>query len=273
MHLSGLHLYPVKSLRGCSVQAADVDDLGLVGDRRFMVVDESGRFLTQRTRPKMARVETTLSSDRLTLSAPGAGSVSVSRASDSQAAERNASVWKSEGLRTEDCGDEAAAWLTDFLGQRCRLVRAGRNLLRPVLKPDVAGPGDRLAFQDGFPFLAIGEDSLRELNDRIAGQGEDPLPMNRFRPNLVLAGTPPYAEDVWPRFRIGSVLFRAAGPCGRCVVTTTDQETGERGHEPLRTLATFRRDQNDPTEVNFGQNLIHETKHGTLHIGDPVTPA
>lgn len=95
--------------------------------------------------------------------------------------------------------------------------------------------------------------------------------MNRFRPNLVVTGCPAFAEDQWPRFRIGEVAFRAAGPCGRCVVTTTDQETGERGVEPLRTLATYRRDPQDPSDVNFGQNVIHETKRGWLRVGDPVT--
>lgn len=270
MHLSGLFLYPVKSLRGCAVTAAEVDGLGLAGDRRFMLVDENNRFLTQRAHPRMALITTGLGPANLMLAADGAGSIGVPRASDPAAPLRNVSVWKSENLLAEDCGDDAAAWLGDFLQLKCRLVRIGEKFLRPVLKP-AAGPGDRVMFADAFPFLALGEASLADLNDRLAERGEEPVPMNRFRPNLVIAGCEPYAEDTWPRFRIGEITFRAGGPCGRCIVTTTDQLTAERGGEPLRTLATYRRSAADPTDVNFGQNLIHESKSGTLRIGDPVT--
>lgn len=269
MRLSSLFIYPVKSLRGCAVEAASVDDLGLIGDRRFLVVDEDGRFLTQRTLPRMALVETALTTDALTLSAPANGAIRVPRAPDPHASLRSVTVWKSEGLLAEDCGSAAAAWLSDFLGANCRLVRIGEKFLRPILK-QTAGPGDRVSFADAYPFLVISEASLADLNDRLAERGEDALPMNRFRPNLVVSGCDAYAEDAWPRFRIGAVVFRAAGPCARCIVTTTDQLTAERGKEPLRTLATYRRDPADPTDVNFGQNLIHETKSGTLRIGDPL---
>ena len=120
--------------------------------------------------------------------------------------------------------------------------------------------------------LAIGEASLADLNDRLIARGEDALPINRFRPNLVIAGSPAFAEDTWTRFRVGDITFRTAGPCARCIVTTTDQQTAERGKEPLRTLATYRRDPADPTDVNFGQNLIHETKTGAFRVGDEVHP-
>lgn len=271
MHLSGLFIYPVKSLRGCAVTGAEIDALGLAGDRRFMVVDENNRFLTQRVLPRMALVTTGLGPANLLLSATGAGSITVPRASDPTAPLRNVSVWKSEGLLAEDCGDPAAAWLSDFLQLKVRLVRIGEKFLRPVLKPDVAGPGDIVSFADAFPFLVLSEASLADLNDRLVASGEDAVPMNRFRPNLVIAGCDAFAEDSWPRFRIGDIVFHAGGPCGRCVITTTDQLTGERGKEPLRTLATYRRDARDPTDVNFGQNLIHETKSGTLRVGDPVS--
>lgn len=270
MHLSGLFLYPVKALRGCAVNAANLDALGLVGDRRFLVVDETGRFLTQRSHARMALVDTALDSATLTLSARGAGSVSVPRASDSAAPLRTVSVWKHEGLLGEDCGEEVAAWLSDLLATRCRLVRAGTRFVRHVNKA-AAQPGDVVAFADAVPLLVISEASLNDLNDRIVARGEEPLPMDRFRPNLVVAGCAPYAEDAWPRFRVGEAIFRAAGPCARCIVTTTDQLTAERGKEPLRTLATYRRDPADPTDVNFGQNLIHETKSGMLRVGDAVT--
>jgi uncharacterized protein len=270
MHLSGLFVYPVKSLRGCAVTGAEVDPLGLVGDRRFMVVDENNQMLTQRALPRMALITTGLGPANLKLAADGAGSISVPRASDPSAALRHVAVWKSDGLLAEDCGDAPAAWLSDFLGLKCRLVRSGAKFLRPVLKPNVASSGDLVGFADAFPFLIIAEASLAELNDRLAAQGEDAVPMNRFRPNLVVSGCEAFAEDNWPRLRIGEITFHAGGPCSRCIMTTTDQLTGQRGKEPLRTLATYRRDAAEPSDVNFGQNLIHETKTGTLRIGDPV---
>lgn len=270
MHLSGLFIYPVKSLRGCAVESAMVDDLGLVDDRRFMVVDATGRFLSQRALPRMALIETALTSDALTLSVAGASKIHVARAPDSIAPLRNVSVWKSEGLLAEDCGDEPAGWLSQFLATTCRLVRIGPRFARPILKPNVAGPGDRVNFADAFPFLVLSETTLSDLNDRLVTRGEEPVPMDRFRPNLVIAGPPAYAEDAWTRFRIGQIAFRTGGPCARCVITTTDQLTAERTGEPLRTLASYRRDPSDATSVYFGQNLIHETKSGTLHVGDAV---
>ncbi len=269
MHLSGLFIHPVKSLRACAVESVEIDALGAVGDRRFMIVDENGRFLTQRTLPRMARVATALADGELTLSAEGAGELRVPRASDPAAPLRRVSVWKSEGLQAEDCGDEPARWLGGLLGASCRLVRVGRDFRRPMLKAD-ALPGDRIGFADSHPFLVISEASLGDLNARLAFGGHPALPMNRFRPNLVVAGCPAFAEDGWPRLRIGGIVFRDGGPCSRCIVTTTDQFTGERGKEPLRLLATYRRDPDDPTDVNFGRNFNHETKSGMLKLGDPV---
>ncbi|MBL9202271.1 MAG: MOSC domain-containing protein [Opitutaceae bacterium] len=271
MTLSGLFLYPVKALRGVAVTSATLDDHGLAGDRRFLVVDESGCFLTQRTLPRMALVATALDTTHLTLALPGGGgSARIARATDPSAPLRAVSVWKSEGLLAEDCGDEAATLLSEFLATHCRLVRIGEKFRRPILKP-AAHPGDTVSFADAYPLLVISEASLADLNDRLAARGEEPLPMDRFRPNLVVRGGPAFAEDTWPRFRVGEITLRAGGPCARCIVTTTDQFTADRGKEPLRTLATYRRDATDPTDVNFGQNLIHETKSGTLRVGDRVT--
>lgn len=270
MQLTGLHLYPVKSLRGCSVPTASVDSLGLIGDRRFLVVDETGRFLTQRTHPRMALIATALDATHLALSLPSSSSIRISRAPDPTAPLRTVSVWKSENLRAEDCGEPVATFLSDFLSVRCRLVRIGSAFTRPMLKAS-ARPGDTVTFADAYPLLVISEASLADLNDRLIARREEPLPMDRFRPNLVVSGCPAFAEDTWPHLRIGAISFRAGGPCARCIMTTTDQLTGERtGPEPLRTFATYRRDATDPTDVNFGQNLIHETKSGTLSVGDTV---
>ncbi|MBI2515668.1 MAG: MOSC domain-containing protein [Opitutae bacterium] len=269
--VTGLYLYPVKSLRGCAVPATEFDELGLAGDRRFMVIDEAGKFLTQRALPRMARVDTALTTDQLILSADGAGRIAVPRAADPAAPLRTVGVWKSEGLLAEDCGDDVAAWLSGFLGGKCRLVRIGEKFARPVLK-SAAHPGDVFSFADGAPLLVAGEASLADLNDRIQAGGGEPVPMDRFRPNIVVTGCAPFAEDGWSHVRLGDVVLRSAGKSDRCIVTTTDQRTGERGKEPLHTLATFRRDPVDPSSVYFGVNFINESKRGTVRVGDAVAP-
>ncbi|MDB6169995.1 MAG: molybdenum cofactor biosysynthesis protein [Verrucomicrobia bacterium] len=268
MHVSGLYLYPVKSLRGFAVSAAEIDALGFVSDRRFMVVDASGQFLTQRSLPRMALVETALTARDLVLRLPHGGACAVPLRAERPPEKVRVRVWKSDGLIAEDCGVEVAVWLSDFLRTPCRLVRIGKEFIRPVDKPGISQPGDVVNFADGHPFLVISEASLEDLNRRM----DAPLPMNRFRPSFVVTGCEPYAEDTWARLRVGENVFRASGPCARCTITTTDQFTASRGKEPLRTLATYRRDPADPADVNFGQNLIHETKSGTLHLGDAVTP-
>lgn len=270
MHLASLWVYPVKSLRGCAVAAAAVDALGLAGDRRFLVVDGQGRFLTQRTLPHLALIETALDPARLTLSVPGHAPLHVRRQPDPAAPVRTVSIWSSEGLQAEDCGTEATTWLSAYLGVEAHLVRIGAQFDRPMRKPGRSRPEDRVAFVDAYPFLALGEATLAALNDRLIARGEAAVPMDRFRPNLIIAGAPPHAEDGWQRFRVGGLVFRSGGDCVRCIVPTTDQATGERGPEPLRTLADYRRDPADANRITFGQNLIHETKHGQLRVGDTI---
>jgi hypothetical protein len=241
----------------------------MVGDRRFLVVDPEGTFLTQRGIPRMALVGAFLDGELLTLRSEGFGEIRVRRNPDPQARPAVVRVWKSEGLRTEDCGDDAAAWLSSVIKTPCRLVRIGPEYRRPV-STVYAKPGDGVSFADGFPFLIVSEASLADLNRRMAHSGDAPLPMNRFRPNIVVGGCEAYGEDLLGRFRIGKVVFRAAKPCLRCIMTTTDQLTGERGKEPLRTLAAYRRAPDDPTNVMFGYNLVNETKAGGFRVGDPV---
>ncbi|WP_437317310.1 MOSC domain-containing protein [Sorangium sp. So ce385] len=273
MRLSAIHIYPVKGCRGLALDAATVDELGLAGDRRFMIIDPEGKPLTQRPLPRMALIEAQLSEGELTLGAAGRSPVSVPRASQSAQGARllTVEVWSSTGLLAEDCGDEVAAWLSDFLEHPARLVRAGEAFRRPVLKDSVARPEDVVSFADEFPLLVISEASLADLNAHLEGRGAAALPMDRFRPSLVVSGCAAFDEDRWGRVRIGELVLRAGGPCARCVVTTTDQRTAERGPEPLRTLATYRRDPQKPGDVNFGQNYIHETKSGALRVGDEVT--
>jgi uncharacterized protein YcbX len=268
MHVSSLHLHPVKSLRALSVQQLELDPEGVAGDRRFMVVDPDGGFLTQRTLPRMALVDALIEGDALALGGEGFGRVRVSRPSDPRAQTLRVRIWKSEGLVAEDCGEEAAEWLTSILGTPCRLVRSGCAFRRPV-KGSPPGSDDRVGFADAYPVLVASRPSLADLNVRL---GEAAVPMDRFRPNIVVEGCAPYAEDTWGRVRIGRVTLRAAGPCSRCIISSTDQATGERGVEPLRTLASYRRDPSDPTHVNFAQNFVHEDKSGVIRVGDPVIP-
>ena len=272
IRVTALFTYPVKSLRGSAVPFACIDSLGFVGDRRFLVVDETGTFITQRTVPRMSLVNAQLTNAELTLSAEKAGSISVPTAPDMAAPIRTVQIWKSEGLQAEDCGPEIAAWLSDFLGQHCTLVRAGPRFARPVLKP-AAYPGDLLACTDGAPLLVISEASLAALNERIVAGGGQPVPMNCFRPNIAVDGCTAFAEDDWPRIQINSAVFRSAGPSDRCSVTTIDPLTGEYGEEPLRTLATFRRNPKVASQVLFGANFINETKRGRVHVGDEVVLA
>ncbi len=284
MHLSGLFLYPVKSLRGFSVSSVAVDELGPVGDRRFLVVDAEGQFLTQRAHPRMALIATALTPTDLVLSADGAGSITVPLRAATPPTHRVVTIWRSRDLLAEDCGAEASAWLSAFLGLPCHLVRIGEKFRRPVLErpPYTSAPpdaplvdgrvvsSDLFTFADGFPFKILSEASLANLNDHLVTAGEEPVPMGRFRPSLVVGDCDAFAEDRWTRVRIGALTFRTGGPCARCIITTTDQLTGERGKEPLRTLASYRRDAADPTRINFGLNLTHETKSGALHLGDSV---
>ncbi len=257
--LGALHVYPIKSCGGVSLEAWDVDGRGLRHDRRWMLVDEAGRFLSQRELPRMALIRVQLEADHLSVDAPGMPTLEVplGPANDELVPAR---IWH-DSVMASPVGESADRWFSEFLDARCSLVHLPDNSTRPV-DPDYGGPGDQVHLADAFPFLLISEASLADLNSRL----ERPLPMNRFRPNLVVRGCEPFAEDAWSSVLVGSMTLRVAKPCARCVITTVDQETGNRGREPLRTLARFRRVRN---EVLFGQHLIHEGT-GTLRVGDPV---
>ena len=263
MRVSDIRIYPVKGLRGQSVAEAVVEPWGLAGDRRYMVVDAAGRFLTQRQLPHMAVIEADLVPGGLALSAPGAGRIAVAEP-DAEAVTVVATVWKN-AVPARDAGSDAAAWLSAALGTACRLVFMAEPASARPVDPDFAEPHDRVSFADGFPLLVTNEASLADLNARLAV----PIAMDRFRTGLAVAGAEPWAEDGWARLNIGGVPFASTKDCARCAVTTVDQDTGIRSEEaePLRTLARFRRKAGG--RVIFGQNLIPRGL-GRIAVGDAV---
>lgn len=262
--LSALIYYPIKACRGFEVDAAQVERMGLAHDRRMMVVDEDGKFITQRQLPRLALVTPTLKDCTLTLSAPGFDSLQL--AVQTNGVTRSVDVWSSTGVQAVDQGDEAATWFSDWLGKPVRLVHMADGYRRKVNPQYAVREDDHTSFSDGYPILLISEESLQDLNTRLAS----PLPMNRFRPNLVVRGCDPYAEDTWNKIKIGDVELAIVKPCARCEVTTIDKETLEQSKEPLKTLGKYRKHK---LGAIFGQNVIPVTE-GTLRLGmEVVTPS
>ncbi len=253
-----LYVYPIKSCRGVRVEEWPVVERGFAADRRWMIVDEAGRFVTQREVARLALVQTAFVGESLKIEGPGAAPLLLPQRFD-EGAPRNVEVWSDQSI---GCVHPAgSAWFSAYLGSPHELVYMPDNHHRQV-NPARARPGDIVSFADGYPFLLISEASLADLNTRL----EKPVPMERFRPNIVVSGTDPFAEDEFARVQLGSISFRGVKRCDRCTVTTIDTETGERGREPLRTLATFRLSE---FKVWFGMNLIHDAP-GTLRVGDAV---
>lgn len=262
--VSELNVYPVKGLKGIPVAAARCTERGLEHDRRWMVVDAHGRFMSQREHPRMATIWTELTSGAVWLSAPDTDPLELATPAHGVAV--TVRVWSStcEAIAAPEAANR---WISDCLGQSCRLVYMPEATHR-YSNPQYAGPDRLVSFADGYALLVIGQSSLADLNDRLARRSHPPLPMNRFRPSVVVAGASAYAEDDWTRIRVGEAVLRAAKPCGRCQVTTTDQATGEvRDPEPLATLGEYR--QSSDFGVIFGMNFVVE-KTGRIAQGDPV---
>lgn len=272
--IAQIYIYPVKSCRGIRVDQAEIGPRGLLRDREFLVVDSNGCFLTQRTSPKLALVEPVLANGVLRLKAPGLPQIQVSLTGNkSQGPEGRILpivIWR-DSVLANDAGDESAVWFSEFLGMKTRLVCMGTRYSRQIPDEKVPDPhrsfilAPEVSFADAYPFLVISEASLNDLNSRLPGS----LPMDRFRPNLVVSGCrEPYEEDLWTMFRVNGITFRHGGPCVRCVVTTTDQRTLERGSEPLKTLAEYRRTAEGG--VIFGMNFFCEQRTGVVRVGDLV---
>jgi MOSC domain-containing protein len=258
MKLAAIFVYPIKSCAGIAVTRASLTRRGLLHDRRWMVVDDSGRFLTQRTLPAMALVRTTLHEH----------GVRVERATMtplelpftfSNGAHVEIDVWLHHGPAVRHV--EGSAWFSRALARPAQLVCLPDELVRPV-RSEAAQPGDEVSFADGFPLLVASVASLDDLNAR-SGLRTD---VRRFRPNLVIEGAPPWAEDDWHRLRVGGLALRLPTACARCSIPSLDPDTAVATPEPLRTLATFRRRGH---EVFFGVNAIPD-EVGELAIGDAV---
>lgn len=258
VEISSLFIYPVKSLRGIALDEAKIEDRGFRFDRRWMLVDNHGVFMTQREYPRMSLLSVEIEAETLCVRGPGMPQLAVPLYPISGAAQ-SVVVWN-DTVRALVV-DGAGPWFSEFLGAQCSLVYMPDDADRPV-DPTRAPQGSIVGFADAFPFLLISEASLEDLNAGL----EMSLPMTRFRPNIVVRGCGAFAEDGWRKIQAGEVSFSVVKPCARCTITTVDHETGLKGVEPLRTLSSYR--QRDG-HVWFGQNLVHGGK-GVLRLGEVV---
>ncbi|MBB5870141.1 uncharacterized protein YcbX [Allocatelliglobosispora scoriae] len=276
MFVSSLHTYPVKGCYRLDHDVVAVEPWGFAGDRRWLITDPDHHFVSQREEARLALVRPSLTMDGLVLDAPGMESIEVPHPIGGELAA--VTVWKST-FDAALADKSASGWLSDFLGRDLRLFWLD-DPTRRASNPAFSEPGDRVSFADGYPVLLASVSSLAQLNDWIAQDFPDdaallgPLPMTRFRPNVVISGGPAWAEDGFTgrRVRIGGTTFRVPKPCGRCVVTTIDQESAERTRQPLRTLAKYRHLNSD---LVFATNLIPDDPQAAavISLGDPVVLA
>lgn len=269
MRLASVHTYPVKGCHRLDHDAARVEPWGLAGDRHWMIVDEHGVGVTQRRHPVLATLRPVLRPGGLVLRGPGRPDLDVPEPTGVTPVPARTFRHRTFDVDALPAGPAADAWLTAVLDRPVRLVRLARPTRHIPVGDRRYDPGDQVSFADAYPLLLAVTASLDTLNGWLAEAGAAPVPMTRFRPNVVVAGVPAWAEDGWSgrTLRIGAVTFRAASGCDRCAVTTVDQETGVRGgQEPLRTLARHRRLDG---AVPFGLNLV-PVGTGTIAVGDPV---
>lgn len=258
--LSEINVYPIKSCRGFSTPSWSLEDEGLRLDRRWMLVDENGMFITQREHPRLALVSIIAETDQLRIHALQMHELVVPFSKNSPST-LHVTVWD-DTVEAAVVSDKASLWFSNFLGTSCQLVAMTERTNR-LVEQEYAFNQETVSFADAYPILLISEASLEDVNTRLPA----PVGMNRFRPNLVVRGCTPFAEDSWKVIQIGGLRFKVVKPCARCVIPTVDPATGEKGIEPLRTLAAFRSVNN---KVLFGQNLL-PANTGTLRVGDEVT--
>ncbi|WP_432979311.1 MOSC domain-containing protein [Dactylosporangium sp. CA-233914] len=263
MRLSYLATYPIKSCYRVEVDAAVVEPWGLAGDRRWILVDEDAKLITQRDWPALGRIRPRYTHQGLMLEAQGFAPLEVPYPTADTTDIKHFVLW----IAATTAGDVANQWVSQAIGRPARLFYLDDPTRRPV-EPEYSTPEDRVSFADGYPLLLANEASLTAVNDWLAEADEEPVSMTRFRPNVVVAGAPAWAEDDWigQRIVIGDVAFRVPKPCSRCVLTTIDPETGKKGREPLRVLGKYRR---FPGGLMFGVNLIPDVR-GKIAIGDEI---
>lgn len=257
--VSELYIYPVKSCAGIKLTEARTADTGFEHDREWMVVKENGWFITQRQFPRMALIRPEVTANGLVLRAPDMPDITVPIREGKGVRTMEVRVWD-DLIAAADQGDLAAEWLSAFLGKTCRLVRQTGK--RPLGEKYQTERKEGVSFADSFPFLVVGQASLDDLNSRM----DEPVPITRFRPNIVIAGAKPFAEDDWKKIKIDGLNFRISKPCSRCEIITIDQKTAVKDIEPMETLGTFRY---RTRGIMFGQNAIHESQ-GTIHVGESV---
>lgn len=274
--LTELNLFPIKSCGGLSLSQAVLTEAGLrlsngaAGDREWMLVDEKGQFLTQRTHPRMALIAPVLHESYVELRAPGMLPLEIALDLPKLARTTDVRVWR-DNIQAVDYKAETAAWTSEFLGIQCSLVRFHQDAIRiasPRRTGNIVAP---MLFNDSFPLLVIGQSSLDDLNWRLRAAGRDELPMNRFRPNLVVDGLEPYEEDRTATLRIGDAVIRLVRPCQRCPVPAVDQNTGIPGPDPLDILRTYRANPEMNGAIVFGMHAIVTAGAGNmLHVGQQI---
>lgn len=256
--LSQLYVYPIKSVGGMALEATRLDERGVEHDRRWMLVDENRKFISQRRYPRMALISARLTLNHLVVKAPKMPELLLPLRAEGP--NLDVQVW-SDTVKATPVGNDADEWFSTFLGVRCGLVYMPDAAVRQVDR-EYAREGDRVGFADGFSFLMVSRSSLADLSNRL----NIDVPVNRFRPNLVVEGGDAFAEDDWRALRVGGIDFRVVKPCSRCSIVMTDQTSGHRDREVLATLAGYRK---VGKKILFGQNLAHDST-GTLRVGDPV---
>ncbi|MFG2983702.1 MOSC domain-containing protein [Streptomyces sp. NPDC048258] len=267
LYVQALHVHPVKSVAGTAPDEVAVEPWGLSGDRRWALVDSGGTVITQRQQPRLALAAARpAGGGRIAVSAPGMAELVVELPGPGPL---EPVVLFGKKVETVVAASAAADWFSAYLGVPARLVHLDDPAVRRPVDPDYALPGETVSLADAYPLLITTLASLDALNALIARGDhpqEGPLPMNRFRPNVVVSGAEAWAEDGWRRIAIGDAVFRGVRECGRCVITTTDQRTAERGKEPLKTLAVHRR---IGKSLAFGRQLV-PVRLGTVRVGDEV---
>lgn len=257
--VSELFIYPIKSLGGISVSTATVTDRGFAYDRRWMLVDMQNCFLTQREFAQMALLQVALTENGLQVRHKINGEV-LDIPAVPQTIETATTIWD-DICPAQFVNAEVDAWFSDMLSVKCRLVYMPGSTKR-IVDENYATHKEITSFSDGYPFLIIGQSSLDDLNSRMA----EPLPINRFRPNIVFTGSPAFEEDRMKHFTINAIDFYGVKPCARCMITTINQSNASAAKEPLKTLSTYRMNNN---KVNFGQNLLHKGE-GIIRVGDAL---